>query len=91
MQGVGGAVHLPKGFLKAAYELIRERGGVCIADEVLHLFKLICQFYKKLTSFCFVIIRFKLDLVVLVPTIGVLKLKVLLQISVCKINRPFAS
>ncbi|XP_015767486.1 PREDICTED: alanine--glyoxylate aminotransferase 2 homolog 1, mitochondrial-like [Acropora digitifera] len=34
VQGVGGAVHLPKGFLKAAYELIRERGGVCIADEV---------------------------------------------------------
>ena len=39
VQGVGGAVHLPKGFLKAAYELIRERGGVCIADEVLHLIK----------------------------------------------------
>ena len=37
VQGVGGAVHLPKGFLKAAYELIRERGGVCIADEVLHV------------------------------------------------------
>lgn len=33
-QGVGGAVHLPKGFLKGAYELIRERGGVCISDEV---------------------------------------------------------
>mgnify|MGYP002260125261 CR=1 FL=1 len=39
VQGVGGTVHLPKGFLKAAYELIRERGGVCIADEVLHLIK----------------------------------------------------
>lgn len=37
MQGVGGAVHLPKGYLKAAYELIRERGGVCIADEVLYV------------------------------------------------------
>ena len=34
LQGVGGAVHLPKGFLKRAYELIRERGGVCISDEV---------------------------------------------------------
>ena len=33
-QGMGGAVHLPKGYLKGAYELIRERGGVCIADEV---------------------------------------------------------
>ncbi|XP_020626627.1 alanine--glyoxylate aminotransferase 2, mitochondrial-like [Orbicella faveolata] len=34
IQGVGGSVHLPKGFLKGAYELIRERGGVCISDEV---------------------------------------------------------
>jgi len=34
VQGVGGSVHLPKGFLKGAYELIRERGGVCISDEV---------------------------------------------------------
>ena len=33
-QGVGGSVQLPKGFLKGAYELIRERGGVCISDEV---------------------------------------------------------
>lgn len=34
IQGVGGSVQLPKGFLKGAYELIRERGGVCISDEV---------------------------------------------------------
>lgn len=34
IQGVGGTVQLPKGFLKGAYELIRERGGVCISDEV---------------------------------------------------------
>ncbi|XP_068671777.1 alanine--glyoxylate aminotransferase 2, mitochondrial-like [Montipora foliosa] len=34
IQGVGGSVHLPKGFLKGAYELTRERGGLCIADEV---------------------------------------------------------
>ncbi|XP_053557175.1 alanine--glyoxylate aminotransferase 2, mitochondrial [Bombina bombina] len=34
IQGVGGAVQYPKGFLKEAYELIRERGGLCIADEV---------------------------------------------------------
>ena len=33
-QGVGGAVHLPKGYLKKAYQLVREKGGVCIADEV---------------------------------------------------------
>lgn len=34
VQGVGGAVHLPKGYMKKAFELIRARGGVCIADEV---------------------------------------------------------
>uniref|UniRef100_A0A8C5LVW9 Alanine--glyoxylate aminotransferase 2, mitochondrial n=1 Tax=Leptobrachium leishanense TaxID=445787 RepID=A0A8C5LVW9_9ANUR len=34
IQGVGGVVQYPKGFLKEAYELIRERGGVCISDEV---------------------------------------------------------
>ncbi|EDO34914.1 predicted protein [Nematostella vectensis] len=34
IQGVGGTVQLPKGFLKKAYELIRKRGGLCISDEV---------------------------------------------------------
>uniref|UniRef100_A0A8D2KSA4 Alanine--glyoxylate aminotransferase 2, mitochondrial n=1 Tax=Varanus komodoensis TaxID=61221 RepID=A0A8D2KSA4_VARKO len=34
IQGVNGAVQYPKGFLKEAYQLVRERGGVCIADEV---------------------------------------------------------
>ncbi|XP_077982200.1 alanine--glyoxylate aminotransferase 2, mitochondrial-like isoform X2 [Glandiceps talaboti] len=34
VQGVGGAVQFPKGFLKEAYEAVREKGGVCIADEV---------------------------------------------------------
>ncbi|XP_075444085.1 alanine--glyoxylate aminotransferase 2, mitochondrial isoform X2 [Ascaphus truei] len=34
IQGVGGAVQYPKGYLKEAYQLIRERGGLCIADEV---------------------------------------------------------
>lgn len=34
IQGVGGAVQLPKGYLKKAYELVRARGGVCISDEV---------------------------------------------------------
>lgn len=38
LQGVGGAVQYPKNFLKEAYKLVRERGGVCIADEVRHLF-----------------------------------------------------
>ena len=33
-QGVGGTVQYPKGYLKKAFEMVRERGGVCISDEV---------------------------------------------------------
>uniref|UniRef100_A0A2K5Q266 Alanine--glyoxylate aminotransferase 2, mitochondrial n=1 Tax=Cebus imitator TaxID=2715852 RepID=A0A2K5Q266_CEBIM len=35
IQGVNGVVQYPKGFLKEAFELVRARGGVCIADEVI--------------------------------------------------------
>jgi len=34
IQGVGGTVTLPDGYLKAVYKHIRDHGGVCIADEV---------------------------------------------------------
>lgn len=34
IQGVGGAVPLADGYLPAVYDIIRERGGVCVADEV---------------------------------------------------------
>ncbi|XP_054288815.1 alanine--glyoxylate aminotransferase 2, mitochondrial isoform X2 [Macrosteles quadrilineatus] len=34
IQGVGGVVQYPKGFLKKAFELVRSNGGVCISDEV---------------------------------------------------------
>ncbi|KAM6985229.1 alanine--glyoxylate aminotransferase 2, mitochondrial [Aplochiton taeniatus] len=34
IQGVGGAVQYPRNFLKDTYKLVRDRGGVCIADEV---------------------------------------------------------
>ncbi|MCB1070481.1 MAG: aminotransferase class III-fold pyridoxal phosphate-dependent enzyme [Kiritimatiellae bacterium] len=34
IQGVGGVVEFPKGYLKEAYRIVREAGGVCIADEV---------------------------------------------------------
>uniref|UniRef100_A0A7N8XUT2 Alanine--glyoxylate aminotransferase 2, mitochondrial n=1 Tax=Mastacembelus armatus TaxID=205130 RepID=A0A7N8XUT2_9TELE len=34
IQGVGGAVQYPKNYLKEAYKLVRERGGICISDEV---------------------------------------------------------
>ncbi|KAM7320756.1 hypothetical protein ACRRTK_020009 [Alexandromys fortis] len=34
IQGVNGFVQYPKEFLKEAFALVRERGGVCIADEV---------------------------------------------------------
>lgn len=34
IQGVGGATHGAKNYLKEAYAVIRANGGVCIADEV---------------------------------------------------------
>ncbi|MEX1045745.1 MAG: aminotransferase class III-fold pyridoxal phosphate-dependent enzyme [Chthoniobacterales bacterium] len=34
IQGVGGFVEFPPGYLKQAYEYVRAAGGVCIADEV---------------------------------------------------------
>jgi alanine-glyoxylate transaminase / (R)-3-amino-2-methylpropionate-pyruvate transaminase len=34
IQGVGGFVEFPQGYLKHAYEYVRAAGGVCIADEV---------------------------------------------------------
>lgn len=43
VQGVGGAVQYPKGYLKEAYKLVRERGGVCIADEVGFLYGRFCS------------------------------------------------
>jgi alanine-glyoxylate transaminase/(R)-3-amino-2-methylpropionate-pyruvate transaminase len=34
IQGVGGSIEYADGFIPKAYELIREHGGLCIADEV---------------------------------------------------------
>lgn len=34
IQGVGGAVEMPPGYLEAVYAIVRARGGLCIADEV---------------------------------------------------------
>jgi alanine-glyoxylate transaminase/(R)-3-amino-2-methylpropionate-pyruvate transaminase len=34
IQGVGGTMELPPGYLKAAYEYVRATGGLCISDEV---------------------------------------------------------
>ncbi|CAD6184908.1 unnamed protein product [Caenorhabditis auriculariae] len=34
IQGVGGTVQYPKGFLERAYKAVQKRGGVAIADEV---------------------------------------------------------
>ncbi|XP_029796873.1 alanine--glyoxylate aminotransferase 2, mitochondrial [Suricata suricatta] len=35
IQGVNGVVQYPKGFLQEAFKLVREQGGVCVADEVI--------------------------------------------------------
>jgi len=34
IQGVGGTVELPDGYLKPVYEYVRAAGGLCISDEV---------------------------------------------------------
>jgi len=34
IQGVGGTVELPPGYLRAVYEHVRAAGGLCISDEV---------------------------------------------------------
>ena len=34
IQGVGGTVQFPKGYIKEAFKLTRHYGGVCISDEV---------------------------------------------------------
>ncbi len=34
IQGVGGTIVFPDGYLKKTYEIVRQHGGVCIADEV---------------------------------------------------------
>lgn len=34
IQGVGGGVQLPKGYLKKAYQTVRQWGGLCVSDEV---------------------------------------------------------
>lgn len=34
IQGVGGTIVFPDGYLKQVYQYVREAGGLCIADEV---------------------------------------------------------
>jgi len=34
LQGAGGIVQYPRDFIKNAFEMIRAKGGVCVADEV---------------------------------------------------------
>ncbi|UYV60324.1 AGXT2 [Cordylochernes scorpioides] len=34
VQGVGGTVQFPKGYLQKAFEMVRKQGGLCISDEV---------------------------------------------------------
>lgn len=34
IQGLGGIVQYPKGYIKGAYDLTKENGGLFIADEV---------------------------------------------------------
>eukprot|EP01064_Diplonema_japonicum_P023340 TRINITY_DN33773_c0_g1_i1.p1 TRINITY_DN33773_c0_g1~~TRINITY_DN33773_c0_g1_i1.p1 ORF type:complete len:465 (+),score=47.13 TRINITY_DN33773_c0_g1_i1:41-1396(+) len=34
IQGVGGCLELPKGYVKGAYDIVRHHGGICVSDEV---------------------------------------------------------
>jgi len=34
IQGVGGTIEMPPGYLPRVYEVVREHGGLCISDEV---------------------------------------------------------
>ena len=34
IQGVGGTVQFPRGFLKRAFDMVRAKGGLCVSDEV---------------------------------------------------------
>ncbi|WP_411026899.1 aminotransferase class III-fold pyridoxal phosphate-dependent enzyme, partial [Salmonella sp. s55044] len=34
IQGAGGNHQFPKGYMKEVYEIVRSRGGLCLADEV---------------------------------------------------------
>ena len=34
LQGIGGTIQYPHGYLQKAYEIARENGGLCVADEV---------------------------------------------------------
>lgn len=38
IQGVGGTVQFPKGYIKAAYDRVKEYGGLFVSDEVIFLF-----------------------------------------------------
>jgi hypothetical protein len=46
-QGIGGTIQFPKGFMKKAYEIVRENGGLCVSDEVS------AAFACDLMSICF--------------------------------------
>ena len=56
---MGGSTQYPKGYLKRAFEIVRENGGVCVADEVSllnstsHLF----LFFPPLSLFIFFLLH----------------------------------
>lgn len=43
IQGLGGIVQFPKGYLKKISQLVRQHGGVFIADEVTYCFVGVCK------------------------------------------------
>lgn len=77
IQGVGGFVQFPRNYLKRAYDLVKERGGLFIADEVR-------DWWKKSGSLSGFTFRFRQASVEREPIIGASNLTELFQISVSR-------
>ena len=62
IQGVGGSVQFPKGYLKKAFEKVRDLGGLCISDEAIVTNKLVTIAYRE-KNLCNYVYRSKQALV----------------------------
>lgn len=69
IQGVGGSIQFPKGYIKKAAELVRANGGIFISDEVNDDFY--CPVGTTYTMMYEFPDRYKVDSVELANTIGV--------------------
>lgn len=52
IQGIGGTVQFPKGYIKGVYDLVKANNGLFISDEVYRLFKVFFLKVIMFRSFC---------------------------------------